>query len=186
MPKPLFGDNGSGMHVPPVALEGRHARCSSTRRATRSSPTRRAGTSAGSSPTRPRCSALCAPTTNSYRRLVPGFEAPVNLMYSQRNRSAICRIPTYSTAPRRGGSSSGRPIPTANPYLAFSAMLMAGLDGIKRKIEPPAADRRGPVRAARRAEGRPSRPFPARWPKPWTRWRRTTTSCSRAMSSRRT
>jgi glutamine synthetase len=80
---------------------------------------------------------LCAPTTNSYRRLVPGFEAPVNLMYSQRNRSAICRIPTYSDNPKARRVEFRAPDPSCNPYLAFSAMLMAGLDGIKRKIEPP-------------------------------------------------
>jgi glutamine synthetase len=81
--------------------------------------------------------ALCAPTTNSYRRLVPGFEAPVNLMYSQRNRSAICRIPAYSSSPKARRVEFRAPDPSCNPYLAFSAMLMAGLDGIKRKIEPP-------------------------------------------------
>jgi glutamine synthetase len=82
--------------------------------------------------------ALCAPTTNSYRRLVPGFEAPVNLMYSARNRSAICRIPTYSSSPKARRVEFRAPDPTANPYLAFSALLMAGLDGIQHKIEPPA------------------------------------------------
>jgi glutamine synthetase len=81
---------------------------------------------------------LCAPTTNSYRRLVPGFEAPVNLMYSARNRSAICRIPMYSSNPKAKRVEFRAPDPTANPYLAFAAMLMAGLDGIKRKLEPPA------------------------------------------------
>jgi glutamine synthetase len=81
---------------------------------------------------------ICAPTTNSYRRLVPGFEAPVNLMYSQRNRSAICRIPTYSPSPKARRVEFRAPDPSCNPYLAFSAMLMAGLDGIKKKIEPPA------------------------------------------------
>jgi glutamine synthetase len=82
--------------------------------------------------------ALCAPTTNSYRRLVPGFEAPVNLMYSARNRSAICRIPMYSNSPKAKRVEFRAPDPTANPYLAFAAMLMAGLDGIQRKLEPPA------------------------------------------------
>src|SRR5262249_61392337 len=82
--------------------------------------------------------AFAAPTTNSYRRLVPGFEAPVNLMYSARNRSAICRIPVYSTSPKAKRVEFRAPDPAANPYLAFSAMLMAGLHGLQKKIEAPA------------------------------------------------
>jgi glutamine synthetase len=137
MPKPLFGDNGSGMHVhqslwkgdvPLFFDENGYALLSETAR----------HYIGGLIAHAPALLALCAPTTNSYRRLVPGFEAPVNLMYSARNRSAICRIPMYSSSPKTKRIEFRAPDPTANPYLAFAAMLMAGLDGIQRKLEPPA------------------------------------------------
>ncbi len=80
--------------------------------------------------------AFAAPTTNSYKRLVPGFEAPVNLAYSRRNRSAACRIPMYSASPKAKRVEFRPPDPSCNPYLAFAAMLMAGLDGVKNKIDP--------------------------------------------------
>src|SRR2546422_11216757 len=80
--------------------------------------------------------AFCAPTTNPYRRLVPGYEAPVNLVSSKRNRSAAVRIPVYSTSPRSKRIEYRPPDPSANPYLAFAALLMAGLDGIRRKLDP--------------------------------------------------
>src|SRR2546428_13471893 len=80
--------------------------------------------------------ACCAPTTNSYRRLVPGYEAPVNLMYSQRNRSACVRIPVYSTEAKSKRVEFRPPDPSANPYLAFAAMMMAGLDGVQNRIAP--------------------------------------------------
>ena len=134
MPKPIFGDNGSGMHVhqslwnegkPLFAGDGyaglsqmamwyiggllKHARA---------------------------LSAIIAPTTNSYKRLVPGYEAPVNLAYSRRNRSAAVRIPMYSSSPKSKRVEFRPPDPSANPYLAFAAMLMAGLDGVINKIDP--------------------------------------------------
>ena len=134
MPKPLFGDNGSGMHVHQSLWKGgaplfagdmyaglsqmalwyiggllRHARS---------------------------LSAIIAPTTNSYKRLVPGYEAPVNLAYSRRNRSAACRIPMYSASPKAKRVEFRPPDPSSNPYLAFAAMMMAGLDGVLNKIDP--------------------------------------------------
>jgi glutamine synthetase len=134
MPKPLFGDNGSGMHThqslwkggtPLFAGDGyaglsqlalwyiggllKHARA---------------------------LSAIIAPTTNSYKRLVPGYEAPVNLAYSRRNRSAAVRIPMYSASPKAKRVEFRPPDPSCNPYLSFAAMMMAGLDGIQNKIEP--------------------------------------------------
>jgi len=84
----------------------------------------------------PALCALVAPTTNSYKRLVPGFEAPVNLVYSKRNRSAAVRIPMYSNSPQSKRIEFRTPDPSCNPYLAFSAMLLAGLDGIQKKIHP--------------------------------------------------
>ena len=84
----------------------------------------------------PALSAIIAPTTNSYKRLVPGFEAPVNLAYSRRNRSAACRIPMYSASPKAKRVEFRPPDPSCNPYLAFAAMMMAGLDGIENKIDP--------------------------------------------------
>ena len=81
--------------------------------------------------------AFAAPSTNSYKRLVPGFEAPVNLVYSARNRSAVIRISTYDKSPASKRIEFRAPDPTCNPYLAFSAMLLAGLDGVQNKIEPP-------------------------------------------------
>jgi glutamine synthetase len=134
MPKPLYGDNGSGMHThqslwkngkPLFAGDGyagmsemalyyiggilKHARA---------------------------LAAICNPTTNSYKRLVPGFEAPVNLAYSSRNRSAAIRIPMYSPSPKAKRLEFRSPDPSCNGYLAFAAQLMAGLDGIENKIDP--------------------------------------------------
>ena len=135
MPKPLFGDNGSGMHCHQSLWNGGtnvfynesgYAQLSDTAKYYIGGLLKHAAA----------LLALCAPTTNSYRRLVPGFEAPVNLAYSQRNRSAICRIPVYSSSPKAKRVEFRAPDPTCNPYLAFSAMLMAGLDGIQNRIDP--------------------------------------------------
>src|SRR5437867_5776209 len=137
MPKPLFGDNGSGMHVhQSLWREDTNLFFDANGYGLISDAAR--WYIGGLIAHAPALLAFCAPTTNSYRRLVPGYEAPINLIYSQRNRSAICRIPVYSTSPKGKRIEFRAPDPTANPYLAFSAMLMAGLDGIRNKIEPPA------------------------------------------------
>jgi glutamine synthetase len=137
MPKPLFEDNGSGMHVhqslwngsePLFYEEGTYGGISDIGRWYIGGILAHARA----------ILAFAAPTTNSYRRLVPGYEAPVNLVYSQRNRSAACRIPIYSKSPKAKRIEFRCPDPSCNPYLAFSAMLMAGLDGVAKKIEPPA------------------------------------------------
>src|SRR5580700_1659769 len=136
MPKPLFGDNGSGMHthqslwkdgVPLFYDKDGYALLSDTARHYIGGLLKHA----------PAILAFAAPTTNSYKRLVPGYEAPVNLVYSQRNRSAACRIPLVSKSPKAKRVEFRCPDPSANPYLAFSAILMAGLDGVQNKIEPP-------------------------------------------------
>lgn len=135
MPKPLFGDNGSGMHC--------HQSIWKDGEPTFFDEINYAGLSqhakyyiGGLLKHAPALLAFAAPTTNSYRRLVPGFEAPVNLVYSQRNRSAACRIPMYSNSPRAKRIEFRCPDPSCNPYLALSAMLMAGLDGIQNRIDP--------------------------------------------------
>lgn len=135
MPKPLFEDNGSGMHVHQSLWkegenifydEAGYAQISETARYYIGGLLKHA----------PALLGIVAPTTNSYRRLVPGFEAPVNLAYSQRNRSAICRIPVYSKSPKAKRIEFRAPDPSCNPYLCFAALLMAGLDGIQNRIDP--------------------------------------------------
>jgi len=134
MPKPLFGDNGSGMHThqslwkkgKPLFAGNEYAGLSQMALYYIGGTLKHA---------RALC-AICNPTTNSYKRLVPGYEAPVNLAYSSRNRSAAIRIPTYSENPKAKRIEYRPPDPAANPYLAFAAMLLAGLDGIQNKIEP--------------------------------------------------
>jgi glutamine synthetase len=136
MPKPIAGDNGSGMHChqslwkegsPLFYDEIGYAGLSDTARYYIGGLLFHA----------PSLLAFTNPTVNSYHRLVPGFEAPVNLVYSQRNRSACIRIPITGSNPKAKRLEFRCPDPSSNPYLAFSAMLMAGLDGIKNKIEPP-------------------------------------------------
>jgi glutamine synthetase len=136
MPKPLFEDNGSGMHThqslwkdgrPLFHQEGTYGNISDLCR----------WYIGGLLAHAPSILAFAAPTTNSYKRLVPGYEAPVNLVYSQRNRSACVRIPLYSKNPKAKRLEFRCPDPSCNPYLAFAAQLLAGLDGIAKKIEPP-------------------------------------------------
>jgi len=137
MPKPLFGDNGSGMHThQSLWLNGEPLFYDETGYAGLSDIAR--WYIGGLLHHAPSLLAFTNPTVNSYRRLVPGFEAPVNLVYSQRNRSACTRIPVTGTNPKAKRIEFRVPDPSSNPYLAFSAMLMAGLDGIRNKIEPPA------------------------------------------------
>jgi glutamine synthetase len=135
MPKPLFGDNGSGMHTHQSLWkndtnvfydESGYAMVSKMAQNYIGGILKHA----------PALLGFCAPTTNSYRRLVPGYEAPVNLAYSQRNRSAAVRIPVYSKSPKSKRIEFRCPDPSTNPYLCFAAQLMAGLDGIQNKIEP--------------------------------------------------
>jgi glutamine synthetase len=135
MPKPMFGDNGSGMHVhQSLWQDDTNTFFDETGYAGLSETARHyiGGLLAHAAA----LLAFCAPTTNSYRRLVPGYEAPVNLVYSQRNRSAAVRIPVYSKSPKTKRIEFRCPDPAANPYLAFAAMLMAGLDGIRNRIDP--------------------------------------------------
>jgi glutamine synthetase len=135
MPKPLFGDNGSGMHCHQSLWKGEtnlfwdekgYGQISETARHYIGGLLKHANA----------LLAICAPTTNSYRRLVPGYEAPVNLVFSQRNRSAAVRIPIYSRSPKSKRIEFRCPDPSTNPYLCFAAQLMAGLDGIVNKLDP--------------------------------------------------
>jgi glutamine synthetase len=135
MPKPIFGDNGSGMHCHQSLWKGGtnlfwdekgYGQISQTAKYYIGGLLKHAAA----------LLAICAPTTNSYRRLVPGYEAPVNLVYSQRNRSAAVRIPIYSRSPKSKRIEFRCPDPSTNPYLCFAAQLMAGLDGIQNKIDP--------------------------------------------------
>ncbi len=134
MPKPLFADNGSGMHCHQSLWKGGKPLFSGDLYAGLS---QLALHYIGGLLKHARAlSAIIAPTTNSYKRLVPGYEAPVNLAYSRRNRSAACRIPMYSASPKSKRVEFRPPDPSANPYMAFAAQLMAGLDGVLNKTEP--------------------------------------------------
>src|SRR3954451_4186559 len=134
MPTPIFGDNGSGMHTHqslwkngrPLFAGDCYAGLSPMALHYIGGPLKPARA----------LSAIIPPTTNSYKRLVPGYEAPVNLAYSRRNRSAACRIPMYSASPKTKRVEFRPPDPSSNPYLAFAAMLMAGIDGLLTRIDP--------------------------------------------------
>jgi glutamine synthetase len=135
MPKPIFQDNGSGMHTHQSLWKegknlfyekGGYADLSQTCLYYIGGILKHA----------PALCGLIAPTTNSYRRLVPGYEAPINLAYSQRNRSACVRIPMYSKSEKAKRIEFRTPDPTCNPYLSFAACVMAGLDGVANKIDP--------------------------------------------------
>lgn len=168
MPKPIFGDNGSGMHVhqslwangdPLFYDEAGYAGLSDTARYYIGGILKHA----------PSLLAFTNPTVNSYHRLVPGFEAPVNLVYSQRNRSAAMRIPITGSNPKAKRVEFRAPDSSGNPYLAFSALLLAGLDGIKNKVSKPSRSTRtstsSPPRSTRaspRSRPPPGRPRPSR------------------------
>jgi glutamine synthetase len=134
MPKPLYGDNGSGMHChqslwkdgSPLFAGDLYAGLSEMAKFYIGGLLKHA----------PALVAFAAPTTNSYKRLVPGFEAPVNLAYSARNRSAAVRIPMFSQSPKAKRLEFRPPDPSCNPYITFAALLMAGLDGIQNRIDP--------------------------------------------------
>ena len=134
MPKPIFGDNGSGMHTHISFWKANKNLFAGDKYAGMSEAAMHA--MGGVLKHAPAILALTNPTTNSYKRLVPGFEAPVNLAYSSRNRSAAIRIPMYSTSEKSKRFEFRCPDPSCNPYLAFSALTMAAIDGILNKIDP--------------------------------------------------
>ena len=176
MPKPLFGDNGSGMHVhQSLWKDGAnlfydrdgYALISETARHYIGGVLKHA----------PALLALAAPTTNSYRRLVPGYEAPINLVYSQRNSSACIRIPMYSDNPKAKRVEVRFPDPSSNPYLVFSALLMAGLDGVHERDRAARPGGQDLYEMSEHERKRTSSRPRAAWPRCWMPWRRTTSSC---------
>lgn len=134
MPKPLFGDNGSGMHCHQSLWKGGKPLFAGEEYAGLSKMALHY--IGGLLKHAPALAAFAAPTTNSYKRLVPGFEAPVNLAYSARNRSAAIRIPMFSQNPKAKRIEFRPPDPSCNPYITFAALMMAGLDGVQNKIDP--------------------------------------------------
>ena len=184
MPKPLFGDNGSGMHVhqslwkdgkPLFHDEAGYAGLSDMARHYIGGILHHA----------PSLLAFTNPTINSYHRLVPGYEAPINLVYCQRNRSAAVRIPITGNNPKAKRLEFRAPDSSGNPYLTFAAQMMAGLDGIKNKIEPMAPSTRTST-SSRRRRPRTSRRLPPACRPSSTASRRTTTTSPRAACSPRT
>ncbi len=188
MPKPLFGDNGSGMHVhqslwkngEPIFYDANgYGELSKIAM----------HYAAGLLAHAPALAGITNPTVNSYRRLVPGYEAPVNLIISARNRSAVVRVPMYFTGPEARKSKRleyRAPDASTNAYLAFAAMLMAGLDGVQRELEPPAPIDKNLYHLPARQRRRRSNSCRRAWTKRWMPWKPTMTSCSRATSSPKT
>jgi glutamine synthetase len=181
MPKPIFGDNGSGMHVhqsiwnggePLFYDETGYGGLSDMARHYIGGILKHA----------PSLLAFTNPTVNSYHRLVPGFEAPISLVYSQRNRSACVRIPITGANPKAKRIEFRCPDPSANPYLAFSALLLAGIDGIQNKIEPPRRSTRTST-SCRRTRWPTSTRCPRRSTRCSTTWSATMTSSRSATSS---
>ena len=175
MPKPIFGDNGSGMHVhQSLWKDGEPLFYDETGYGGLSDMAR--WYIGGILAHAPSLLAFTNPTVNSYHRLVPGFEAPISLVYSSRNRSASVRIPITGSNPKAKRIETRFPDPSANPYLAFSALMLAGVDGIKNKTEPAAPDRQGHLRAPAGRDGRDRAGARPRSAPSSTRSRPTTTS----------